>query len=120
MTSLVYCIIQLKLFEFLKLGTVYDDFEVCVIALNIILLFLFSVLSFKRCIAVTDYINFEKSSKKKLHLKTHSLLKHHQKALHIWITNYPYSRLVEPPDAFWEKSNNNFLTGVEVDNIFYT
>lgn len=32
--------------------------------LHIILLFLLSILSFKTCIAVTDYINFENPSKK--------------------------------------------------------
>lgn len=32
--------------------------------LHIILLFLLSILSFKRCIAVTDYINFENPSEK--------------------------------------------------------
>lgn len=63
--------------NFLKLGIVYDDFVVCVIVLNIILLFLFSVLFFKRCIVVIDYINFEKFLEKKLYLKIYLLLKYY-------------------------------------------
>lgn len=40
--------------------------------LHIILLFLLSILSFKRCIAVTDYINFENPSKKTAFKKINS------------------------------------------------
>lgn len=87
--------------------------------LHIILLFLLSILSFKRCIAVTDYINFEKPSKKTA-FKNTFIIKASSKGITHWITNHPYSRLVEPPDAFWEKSNINCLTGVEVDYILYT
>lgn len=87
--------------------------------LHIILLFLLSILSFKRCIAVTDYI-ISKNLRKKTAFKNTFIIKASSKGITHLITNYPCLRLVEPPDTFWGTSNNNFLTGVEVDYIFYT
>lgn len=86
--------------------------------LYIILLFLFSILFFKRCIVVIDYINFEKFLKK-IVFKNIFIIKVLFKGIIYLIINYLCLRLVEFLDIFWEKFNNNFLIGVEVDYIFY-
>lgn len=56
---------------------------------------------------------------KKIVFKNIFIIKVLFKGIIYLIINYLCLRLVEFLDIFWEKFNNNFLIGVEVDYIFY-